>query len=288
MQISSYVVAIVSGVLLYSGLTSSLEQKFLRLRFQENIRLQQQRFKQEVLNSKAELLFKQAGYPFKLNNLRWMYIQFTLLGILAINYILIPLLTTGTYSLSAVIMLIVVFLFTWTSFKYSIIRYTLNKVGEYKKEKRNAELYSLYDMILSEVEMMNTTRINAYSLLRSLKPYFKELDGAMTRLLSNWTSSLGPEKALDLFAEELGTKEVKSLVTTLKRLDDSKKEAIVQSLTEMKDMFVLSQIESYRRRRKVYVDVANIPVKAAHFLIIFNFLVVIVYMVSNIMQNAKI
>jgi hypothetical protein len=274
--------------MVYSGLANRMEKQHLRLRFKESVNVQKEKFKEKASNGKNEDLFKEAGYPLGINGLRWEIIKWILLSFVILNYIFYPLLNTGDFSLIAVVLIIVGMLMTMPTFPYSITRFVLNRLIDFKKAKRNSELFSLYDMLISEIQMMQNTRINSYSLLRTLKPYFKELDAPLTRLLTGWTNDEGPEKALDVFAKEIGTNEAKSLATVLKKFDENKRETILQSLQGMEDMFITSQIENYRRRRKLYVDLANLPIKAAHWLIILNFIVVIVTMVSNLMKEARL
>jgi hypothetical protein len=279
---------LLAGYMVYSGLANRMEKQHLRIRFKESVIVQKEKFKEKASNGKNEDLFKEAGYPLGINGLRWEIIKWVLLSFVILNYIFYPILTTGDFSLIAVVLIIVGMLMTMPTFPYSITRFVLNRLIDYKKAKRNSELFSLYDMLISEIQMMQNTRINSYSLLRTLKPYFKELDAPLTRLLTGWTNDEGPEKALDVFAKEIGTNEAKSLANVLKKFDENKRETILQSLQGMEDMFITSQIENYRRRRKLYVDLANLPIKAAHWLILLNFIVVIVTMVSNLMKEARL
>jgi len=287
-RIVPYILAILAGYLVYSGLSNRLEKQHLRLRFKEAILDQQVKFKQKASTGKNEDLFKEAGYPFGINGLRWEIFKWSALGFTVINYIVYPFISTGDYSIWAVVLIPIGWVLLMPTFPFSLTRFILNRMIDYKKAKRNSELFSLYDMLISEIQMMQTTRINSYSIIRTLKPYFKELDGPLTRLLAGWTSDEGPEKALDSFAIEIDTNEAKSLVNVLKKFDENKRETILQSLQGMEDMFISSQIENYRRRRKLYVDLARLPIKAAHWLIIFNFVMVIINMVAHYMKDARL
>lgn len=282
------VVAIVSGYLLYSGLSNRVERQHIRLRFKEALKEGQNQFKKQAETSKTEQLLKEAGYPLKINGLRWEIIKWTLLVIVLLNYVVYPYLTNGDIQVFYILGVLAGMIFLSPTFPYSLTRFVLNRLIDYKKAKKNSELFSLYDMLLSEIQMMQQTRVNAYSLIRTLKPYFKELDGTITRLLANWTSHEGPESALEIFAKEIGTNEAKSLANVLKTFDENNRDTIITSLLGMEDMFITSQIENYRRKRKLYVDLANLPIKAAHGLILLNFIVVIVYMVSYLMSDARL
>ncbi|MFP7442555.1 hypothetical protein SFC50_02510 [Bacillus infantis] len=282
------ILALVSGYLVYSGISSRVEKQHLRLRFKEEIAKRQNRLKVQAETGKAEEIFKEAGYPLGITGVRWTIIYWILLAFLFINYIAYPYMAKGSISLISIVIIVSVMTLLSPAFPFSLTRFILKRLIEYKKAKRNSELFSLYDMLLSEIEMMQQTRINAYSLIRTLKPYFKELDGTITRLLANWTSDNGPDYALDIFAKEIGTNEAKSLANVLKKFDENKRDTIILSLKGMEDMFINSQIENYRRKRKLYVDLAKLPIKATHGLIILNFVVVIIFMVSYLMKDSKL
>jgi hypothetical protein len=280
--------AILAGYLVYSGLATRMEKQQIIFRFKVAMLEEKKKFIEKASTSKNENIFKEAGYPLGINGVRWEIIKWSFLVFTIGNYIVFPLMVRGDYSLVSAVLIVVGFVLIMPTFPFSIIRFILNRLIEYKVAKRNSELFSLYDMLISEIQMMQNTRINSYSIIRTLKPYFKELDAPLTRLLTSWTSQDGPEKALDVFAQEININEAKSLANVLKKFDENKRETILQSLKGMEDSFVTSQIENYRRRRKLNVDLAKLPIKVAHWLIIFNFILVIVHMVSFYMKDARL
>ena len=146
----------------------------------------------------------------------------------------------------------------------------------------------LYDLVINELEAMDVTRVNTYNLIRNLKPYFEYINGSLSQLLARWTDDGGPREALERFGEDIGTKEAKSLAATLKTLDENERLTVLSALRGMNNMFVRSQIENYRRRRKVMTDLGSLPIRITHFLILLNFIAVVVYMVMVIMQNARV
>lgn len=279
--------AIGSGLLVYLGLSSRKERLHYRLRFKQALKEQQEQIVVKSSEGKLEKVFKDAGYPLGINAIRWHLFSYSLLVLLILNYMVYPYLFKGDFSIFSVVGIVVIMFGISPKYPFSLSTFILKRWIEYKKAKKNAELFSLYDMLIGEIQMMNSTRINAYNLLKGLKPYFSEINGELNRLLINWNSDKGPEYALELFAKELNTPEAESLVTVLKTFDDNKRETILQSLKGMEDTFINSQIENYRRRRKLYVDLGKLPIKATHFLIILNFVVVIVYMVSFIMSESR-
>ncbi|MFE8703932.1 hypothetical protein ACFYKX_25500 [Cytobacillus sp. FJAT-54145] len=280
--------AIFAGYLVYSGLSSRIEKQHIRLRLKGALQEKNLQYRDKVAKGNVEILFKEAGNPLGINGIRWEIFKWALMILVSSNYIFIPYLMKGDFSSFYILIILGGMILLSPTFPYSLTRFILNRVIEYRKAKRNSELFSLYDMLISELQMMNSTRVNAYSLLRTLKPYFKELDGPLTRLLANWTKDEGPEIALELFADEIGTGEAKSLSNVLKKFDENTKDTILKSLKGMEEMFITSQIENYRRKRKLYVDLAGLPIRAAHGLILLNFVLVIIAMVAFILQDARL
>ncbi|MCM3619736.1 hypothetical protein M3936_19380 [Sutcliffiella horikoshii] len=279
--------AIGSGLLVYLGLSSRKERLHYRLRFKQALKEQQEQIIFKSEESKLETIFKDAGYPLGINAIKWHLFSYSLLVLLSLNYIIYPVLFKGDFSAFSILGIMALMFGISPNFPFSLTSFILKRWIEYKKAKKNAELFSLYDMLISEIQMMNSTRINAYNLLKGLKPYFSEINGELNRLLINWNSDKGPAHALEIFAKELNTPEAESLITVLKTFDENKRETILQSLRGMEDTFINSQIENYRRKRKLYVDLGKLPIKATHFLVLLNFVVVIVYMVSFIMSESR-
>lgn len=279
--------AIVSGFLVYLGLSTKSERKQNRLRVREIWKENQTKVVEKAGKSGAEHKFKEAGYPFGINGIRYYIFFISLISFLAINYLVIPFLFGETISIWTVLILVAIYLLLLPGFPYSLFHYLIKRMMEYNQAKKNSEVFMLYDLIINEVEMMENTRINTYNLLRNLKTYFDVINPSFTKLLSQWTDDEGPDKALDYFADDLGSKEAKALVSVLKRLDENDRETALTSLRGMNNMFVRSQIENYRRKRKVTTDLASIPIKVTHFLILLNFMALVVYMVSIIMESAR-
>lgn len=280
---------ILSGFLVYGGLTDHHERRHYRLRLKNTISKSKTDLVGQAENSMTEQLLKQARYPFGLTAVRVYLVLLGILTYLTLNYVVLALLTNGYIRWTPFIIGIAGVLLVNPDTPFSPNRFILKKFIEYRKAKQVAELFSLYDMLVSEIEMMRTMRVNVYSLLRVMLPYFDELKPAMTKMLMDWTSStVGPTQAVDAFAKEIDTSEAQSLATVLKTFDDNSRETLLESLKGMEDMFITSQIENNRRRRKLFIDLVGMPVKTANFLILLNAVLVIVMMVMKIMDSSNV
>jgi hypothetical protein len=279
--------AMISGTLVYYGLSTQTELVQNRLRIKQTLRENQEKIVKSALSSNAEQMLKTAGYPFGINALKYFILYSAIITFLALNYIVFPIAAGDGISKIAGIGVIVTFVLLMPSFPYSLFKYFVNRAIAYKQTRKNQEIFMFYDLLINEIQMMNHTRINTYSLLKGLRPYFEVINQPMTKLLTTWGNDEGPEIALDRFAEEIDTKETRALITVLKTLDENDRDTALKALRSMSEMFVRSQIENYRRKRKVTTDLSTLPIKLAHFLILVNFLVVVVYMVANIMAGAR-
>jgi len=279
--------AIGSGVLVYYGLASKTERNQTRLKVKQQLKDSKMKMSKQAGKSTAEHFLKQAGYPLGMNGAKYYIFYASLMIVLMAYYIVGPFIAGSYISTWRMLFIVAVYLIFLPSFRYSLFRYMLNALVSYKQAKRNSEVFMLYDLIINELESMEVSRINTYNLIRNLKPYFEHINHSLTQLLSRWTDDGGPSEALDKFGEEIGTKEAKALASTLKTLDDNDRTTVLRGLKGMNDMFVRSQIENYRRRRKVITDVGSLPIRITHFLILLNFIAVVVYMVTLIMQHAR-
>lgn len=281
--------ALTSGVLVYNGLATKLERRHLRLRLKNGWKSSKKELALKARSSGSEKILKAARYPLGLSAIRVNLILVGLLALLVFNYIFLALLLKGHIQMFPLLIGIIVLIFLYPGNPISLTHFGLTKFIDYRRSKRNAELFSLYDMLVSEIEMMHTTRVNAYSLIKAFLPYFNELKPLLTGMLARWTSSSrGPHEGIDWFAEEIGTSEAKSLATILKTFDEDSRDTLLVSLRGMEDMFVTSQIENNRRKRKLFIDMVSLPVKIANWLILLNFVIVIIMMVLNLMGNNKI
>lgn len=279
--------ALLSGMLVYMGLSNKTERTQTRLRVKEKISENKTKLVDKADKSPAEELLSKAEHPLGITGVKYYVVFISLMSLLVINYIIFPYLLGDRETIWTLLLLIAVYFLLLPSFPYSLFRYVVNKVIDYKQAKKNSEIFMLYDLIINEVEMMESSRINTYNLLRNLKPYFEFINGSLTKLLSRWTDDEGPNEALEGFAEDIGSKEAKSLISVLKTLDENDKDTALSSLRGMNNMFVRSQIENYRRRRKVITDLGSLPIRITHFLILLNFVAVVVYMVMIIMEGAR-
>lgn len=278
--------ALLSGYLVYSALVSGEEKLLARLRIHQRLKSQKEQFVKESNMSKAEVLLKEVGYPLKVNGFRYRIFRISLLGVLSINYLIIPFLLTGEISLYMTLFIVTIGWLTQPRFPYSIFRLVMHRLIELRKAKRNNEVFQLHDLLVSEIDMMTNNRVNTYSILRSLYPYFTQIKQEIAKLLRNWKND--PDQALSAFADEIGTKEAEALVAVLKRLDANEREVAMEALRSHGDLFAKSQIENYRRRKKLFTDLSSIPIRAAHFFIILNFIAIVVYMVMGVLSDARL
>lgn len=281
------VLSVSSGILIYHGMSSQTERVQTRLRLRHSVRENKERIAKNVEKSANESWFKKAGFPLGLNNLRYLVTLVSVVFMLLGNYVFMPLVLLGEFKLVELgVILLGAFIF-YPGNPFSIFVFVMKRVIDYRNAKKNGEVFMLYDLLINELEMMRTTRINAYNLLRDMLPYFQVIKPNVAKVLSVWSSDEGPDKALDMFGEEMDTREARSLVSVMKTLDKVDRETAIESLQGMHSMFARSQIENYRRRRKVTTDLMGIPIKITHFLIILNFIFVVVAMVMGVISGNR-
>ncbi|MFT9495737.1 MULTISPECIES: hypothetical protein [Bacillota] len=289
-NITAYFLSCFAGILVYSGLTSKAERLQNRIRLRSNFNQSKAKVVQGSRQTKAEEWLKKAQYPLGLNGLKYYLMIGGFLTFLMFYYVLIPLIVNGgadKLTMVAAVIIILLALFSAPSNPFSLFVYIMKRVIDYHHAKKHAEVFMLYDLLINEIEMMTVSRINTYNILRNIKPYFVVLDKPLTILLSSWSSDEGPKAALEKFSQELHSKEADALIGVIKNLDDLDRKTALGHLRGMHNMFVRSQIENYRRKRKITTDLLGIPIKTTHFIIILNFLVVIVTMVSVILESSR-
>lgn len=286
----AFFLSCLAGILVYQGLSSSVERMQTRIRFRNNLTKSKKKIVEGSQNSKAEDWFKKAKYPLGLNGLRYYLILGGFIVFLLIYYVFLPIAVNGKAdkgTMFAGVFIILFAFFMSPSNPFSLFLYVIKRVIQFHQAKKHAEIFMLYDLLINEIEMMTVSRINTYNILRNIKPYFVVLDKPLTMLLSAWSSDEGPSVGLEKFSKDLDSKEADALIGVIKNLDDLDRGVALHHLRGMHNMFVKSQIENYRKKRKITTDLLGIPIEVTHFIIILNFLVVIVTMVSIILKSSR-
>lgn len=282
----AFLLSVISGLLVYLGLSTKEERIQTRIRFRHSLEKNVQKVADNSKKTKTEEWFKRANYPLGLNGLRYQLIYWGSLFFLTVYYVVLPTVFFGSTSLTALLLIVAVGFLASPSLPFSLFAFIMKRVIEYQQAKKLSEVFMLYDLIINEIEMMTNTRINAYSVLRNIKPYFHVLDKPLTKVLANWNRD--PKEALNELSEELHSKEADALIGVIANLDEIDRHTALTQLEGMSSMFARSQIENYRRKKKVTTDLLGIPIKTTHFIIILNFIMVIVFMVMGILNSAKI
>lgn len=280
--------SITSSVMLYSGLTTEIERAQTRLKFRQASENTKKVKEEKMSKSELESWFSRAGYPLGLNAIKYTAITKYIILFLLVYYGALPTLQGSNIQIGAIAIIGVLFILFKPNYyfiKFSVFKFFMNKIIEFRGAKKNTEIYMLHDMIINEIQMMEMSRINTYNILRGLRDYFDYLKMDITMLLSEYTTD--PDSALNQFAVSIGTKEAKALVSVLKTLDNNSRETALTSLRGMNTMFVALGVESYRRRRKLITDLASIPMKGAIFLSVLNILAVTIAMLTIIMAASK-
>lgn len=287
---TSLLLSVVAGVLVYTGLSSKVERTQTRIRMKTSLSKNKEKLVKGSKETAAEEWLRKAHYPLGLNGLKYYIITGSFLLFLTIYYVILPIIVNGGASkltMVALVIIVILGFLTAPSFPFSLFNYIMKRVIDFHQAKKHAEVFMLYDLLINEIEMMTVSRINTYNILRNIKPYFVVLEKSMTMLLTSWSNDEGPKVALDKFSEELSSKEAEAMIGVIKNLDDMDQATALEHLRGMHSMFVRSQIENYRRKRKITTDLLGMPIKTTHFLIILNFLVVIVTMVSSILSSTR-
>lgn len=274
------------GALVYAGLSNSTERLQTRLRMRSTLNKGRALVQESASKSAAEDWLKKAGNPLGLTSLTYHIIFIVGAVILLGNYVFIPFIMTGEFSVIAFAVIFIGFLFFLPSMPYSLFVFFMKRLVDFQQAKKNAEVFMLYDLLINELQMMKVSRINSYNLIKDLLPYFSTIQPFLAKTLTEWSSNIGPDAALENLGKKLGTREGRSLVSVLKSLDRVDRVTAITSLKGMQEMFTRAQIENNRRKRKVTTDLLGIPVKVTHFLIIINFIVVVVIMVSNVLSSS--
>ncbi|MEF3086629.1 hypothetical protein [Bacillus altitudinis] len=280
------ILACIAGILVYQGLSTTGERQQLRLRFLYQL----QEHKNKLLSPTKSLTDQQlklAGNPLGLNASRYFLMLTILYSVLFIYYGLIPLISGQAPNAILLSSIGISLASLLPTMPFSLFNLFIKRVIEYKQSKLGIELFTLYDMLINEVESNKTHQVNTYNFIKSHIKYFDYLRPNLTILLSNWTS-IGPEEALKEFQQSINTPAGKSLSTVLRTLDDSDRTQALEALKSHKETFVTEHKENFRRQKRISREVLNVPIIATHYAISLNFVIVIFIMVLDILTSSRL
>lgn len=277
-----------SGYLVYSGIATEEDKIVGKLEIKQfftrtGLGKQDENDEENELEKK----FTEAGNPLGLTAHKYVLGYYGVLIVLIIAYVITPMLqgnTLGTYATVAIGMYLVAF---HPQLKFGVVHFALNKYIENKKIKLQTELFTFFDLILGRVRTMSHGRVNTYSIIRDIYPEFTELSPSLSRLLLNWNRD-GSSKTLDVWVEEVGTKEASSLAGVLKELDNNDIDVAIHSLEGQQSMFLMQKLETTRRTIKLRADIGKVPLWGAFGLTMAYFMSMIIIMTLDIINETSL
>jgi len=281
--------SLLAGILAYDGLLSREEKRRSVLMAKRRLKAFQEHTRQSAIPKHLDELLKKAGNPLGLTAVRYQMFRYGIAVALFIYYFVIPFILHKDASFG-VLAFVVVFLYASSpKFPYTLFSFVIKKLVEIQESKKNNEVFQLHDLLISELQLMESRQVNTYHLLKRLYKYFDYIQPELQELIQphNWKDD--PTPALERFAERIGTPEANMLVNILSKFDKhTNRDVAIASLESNSKLFSTKQIENYRTRRKLVNDLATIPIFITHILIVFNFIAIVVIITLETMKDSTL
>nr|WP_228509637.1 hypothetical protein [Bacillus cereus] len=226
----------------YALCTSIEERKLQRTKIAQSI--QQKKKKFILVNNKSK--FQQKLSTAEIKYIKASHYQITrmvVLLFLAIYYLAIPYVTLGEFSVMSLLVVWSIYLATEPIFKYSIISMIINYLITLKYQKKITEVFTLFDVLKADLYSLNPSQeVNIYGIIRDSLPMFEHINGTIARFLSLWKSD--PEKAKDVFYEDIGGEGTKALGDIIFKMDQTSKEQALETINAESSVFAFSYYEA--------------------------------------------
>lgn len=196
-----------------------------------------------LYDERVERAFKNAGYPLKINSIRWNAIRLLIVSAYLLLVLLVALLKEPFYW--RFIWLAIPLYFLLDAREHFPLNWLLENFQAEQIRKKNRECFLFYSMIQNEL-MSSDTPLNMYAILNRLMPYFDLIRPAIAKAMLKWKE--GPDVALDAFAQEVGTEEAQDLADILKGIDFYNPKEAVEVLKSRYETFLTIRHEHYRRK----------------------------------------
>jgi hypothetical protein len=293
LNVAVYSLGIIGGLLssffMYDGLLTREEKRRKFLMTKRRFKAFQIHVKEAAAPKVLENILKNAGNPLGLNAFRYQMYRYVLIISLIIYYFLIPLIFHKEFVYWGTVLSIFLLLITSPKIPFSVFSFIMRKVTEIYKSRKNNEIFQLHDLLISEIELMESNQVNIYHILKRLYRNFEHIQPELQELLqpSNW--KVDPTPSLEKFAERINTTEAHMLVNILSKFDQhTDREIAISSLESNSKLFGTSQIENYRMRKKLINDIALIPIFITHMLIMGCFIGVIIVLAMNAFNQSNL
>lgn len=219
--------------LIYKTITPKEIRDSHRLRFKQQLQTKMKTTEKKLKSISFDERLKEAGLPF-MNSFRFEMIRIGILVIFIINYWLLPVLSGEGINIQSISILIVLWLITEHRFNIpvSLTNIILKVLTAQKKKVRSIELFTLYDVLKTELNTLHSNQtVNVYNLLKDSLPMFRYLNGTLSRFLS--TLLTNPSLAQSVFYDDIKTQGAKTIGEIIVKIDNlSRDEALEVIQTE--------------------------------------------------------
>lgn len=274
---------------MYDGLLSREEKRRSLIMTKRRLKAFQIQIREAAAPKEIEIILKKAGNPLGLTAYRYQLFRYGIILSLGIYYFVFPLVIQQRFVFWVLPIVILLLLASSPKLPFSLFTFVMNKLASIHESRKNNEIFQLYDLLISEIELMESHQVNMYHVLKNLYKNFYSIQPELQELLqpANWKED--PTPALEHFAERINTSEAHMLINILSKFDKhTDKEVAVASLESNAELFATNKIENYRMRKKLTYDLALIPIFTTHMLIMAIFLGVIVVLSMYAFNQANL
>jgi len=215
-------------------------------------RMVEQLLVKEELNKQ----FEKAGHPLKLTAFRYQIIRYGLITYWAASNVFDIVTTFDTLSLVNLLYYVAspFLLLIMTNTVSSPVTYILERSQETHAGEKNRELFSIYNMISDEYAEDPNHTLNLRAMLTKLREYTDLIRPAVNEGLKRFDE--GPDVALRVMAEAIGTKEAREVCSFIGDLEALDPDKIAESVRAREDAYYSLLRENKARRRKLLGHVA--------------------------------
>lgn len=282
-------VFLISGTtMIYRTITPKEIRETHRLRFKEKFYYSKKHTEERLQNRSFDEKLKEAGLPF-LNSVRFELIRLTVFLIYIVSYMILPIINGENLTAATISILLIMWVITEHRFHIpvSLVNPVLNLLIRSRQKKRSIELFTLYDVLKSDLQaLQENQRVNVYNLLKDSLSMYKEIDGTVSRFLSTYLTN--PKAAEKVFYEDINTLGAKTLGEIIVKIDNlSRDEALdviqTESSTYSQHFFKEEFREGQKRKSRLqFFFSVNVLLNAAWLIL---FITSMVLMQTGLVQD---
>ena len=234
-----------ANYLMYRFATTEFERKVHRSKLIQGFYSKRKSIEKKHTESKFQKSLNEASIKY-ISSLQYQIFRSGIGFILAMNYLVWPFLSSGSFDTVGALILIAYIGLTDPYFKFSLTNIVIEKIKTNRQQKKMIEVFELFDLLKSDLYSLQKNQpINIYNILKDNADNFDFIKVSIIKMLNVWKTS--PEKSKEILFQDVGGDSTKALGEIIFKLDHLSKDNAINLMQQEQGSFSTQYYEVIKR-----------------------------------------